>query len=100
MTARTVGVSKIEPFQSAAIRGYRDLGKPRKACKSKTKCKTANEEWHAKPNYRFRNNSVLNCEDTAVSRSSRPRFPLGGWLLNTKYRGYSSKQANLAGRNG
>eukprot|EP00965_Chrysotila_dentata_P074323 2454643-Pleurochrysis_carterae.AAC.1 len=37
----------------------------------------------------------MNCEDTIVSRSSRPRSSSGGWRLTTKYRGYSGKQANL-----
>eukprot|EP00965_Chrysotila_dentata_P175204 5783567-Pleurochrysis_carterae.AAC.1 len=88
MAARTVGVSDSEPFQSAAIR-------------ERNKCKTAKEqEWHAKPNEGFRKNSVLNCEDTAVFRSSRPRSPSGGWRLNTKYWGYSGERANLAGTNG
>eukprot|EP00965_Chrysotila_dentata_P200386 6179951-Pleurochrysis_carterae.AAC.1 len=81
MTARTARVSSSEPFQSA----------------SKTKCRSGKPEWHAKPNERFRNNSVVKCEDTAASRSSRPRSPSGGWRLNTKYRGYSGKQANLTG---
>eukprot|EP00965_Chrysotila_dentata_P126716 4190841-Pleurochrysis_carterae.AAC.1 len=85
MTARTVGVSDSELFQSAAMQG------------SETKCKTAKQEWHAKPNERFRNKNVVNCEDTAVSRSSRPRSPSGGWRLITKYRGYSGEQANLTG---
>eukprot|EP00965_Chrysotila_dentata_P055394 1838106-Pleurochrysis_carterae.AAC.3 len=62
---------------------------------SETKCKTAKQESHAKPNERFRNNSVVNCEDTAVLRSSRP--PSGGWRLDTKYRGYSGEQADLTG---
>eukprot|EP00965_Chrysotila_dentata_P011702 383809-Pleurochrysis_carterae.AAC.1 len=95
MTTRTVGVSDSEPFQSAAIRDIGDIEKPLNPYKSKTKCKTAKQEWHAKPNERFRNNSVLNCEDTPVSRSSRPRSPSGGWRLNTMYRGYSGKQASL-----
>eukprot|EP00965_Chrysotila_dentata_P207518 6184168-Pleurochrysis_carterae.AAC.1 len=43
------------------------------------------------------NNSVVNCEGTAVSCSSQPRPPLGGWRLDTKYRGYSCEQANLTG---
>eukprot|EP00965_Chrysotila_dentata_P071987 2378307-Pleurochrysis_carterae.AAC.2 len=46
---------------------------------------------------RCRNNRVLNCEDTAVSRRSRPRSPSGGWRLSTKYRGYSGEQANQLG---
>eukprot|EP00965_Chrysotila_dentata_P187438 6172131-Pleurochrysis_carterae.AAC.1 len=86
MTARTVRVSDSEPLQSAAMRG-------------ETKCTTAKQECHAKPNERFRNDSVLKCEDTAVSRSSRPLSPSGGWRQNSKYRGYSGKQANLTGTN-
>eukprot|EP00965_Chrysotila_dentata_P229728 6197351-Pleurochrysis_carterae.AAC.2 len=78
MTARTVRVSDSEAFQSAALRGRK-------------------QEWDAQPNERFRNNSFVNCEDTTVSRSSRPSSPSGGWRLNTQYRGYSGKQANLAG---
>eukprot|EP00965_Chrysotila_dentata_P214018 6187984-Pleurochrysis_carterae.AAC.1 len=39
-------------------------------------------------------------EDTAVSRSSRPRSRPGGWRLNAKCRGYSGRQANLTGTNG
>eukprot|EP00965_Chrysotila_dentata_P040500 1343348-Pleurochrysis_carterae.AAC.1 len=46
MTARTVGVSDSEPFQSAAIQGYR--GSRKNLNKSETKCKTAKQEWHAK----------------------------------------------------
>eukprot|EP00965_Chrysotila_dentata_P249294 6208830-Pleurochrysis_carterae.AAC.2 len=49
-------------------------------------------------NKRFRNNSVVNwCEDTAVSHSSRPLAPSGGWRLNTEYWGYSGEQANPRG---
>eukprot|EP00965_Chrysotila_dentata_P009046 294090-Pleurochrysis_carterae.AAC.1 len=44
--------------------------------------------------------SVVNCQDTTVSRSSRPRSPSGGWRLNTKYRDFSVEQANLTGTNG
>eukprot|EP00965_Chrysotila_dentata_P210474 6185901-Pleurochrysis_carterae.AAC.2 len=50
---------------------------------------------YAKPNKRFRNDSVLflKCEDTAVSRSSRRRSLSGGWRLN---RGYSAfRQGNI-----
>eukprot|EP00965_Chrysotila_dentata_P262064 6214460-Pleurochrysis_carterae.AAC.1 len=101
MTARTVGISDSEPFQSATMQGYRgSWKKPLKPYKNEAKCKTAKQEWHAKPDERFINNSVLNCEDTAVSRSSRPRFSSGGWRLNTKYRGYSGEKANLMGTDG
>eukprot|EP00965_Chrysotila_dentata_P020201 668460-Pleurochrysis_carterae.AAC.1 len=71
MTARTVGVSNSEPFafQSAAMQGYRRSRENlQKQYKNERKCKTAKQEWHAKPNERFRNNNVVNREDTSTQR--------------------------------
>eukprot|EP00965_Chrysotila_dentata_P111772 3696048-Pleurochrysis_carterae.AAC.1 len=101
MTARTVGVSDSEPFQSAVIWGYRGSWK---TLKNHTRAKQ-NAKWRNKNCMRnltnvSKNNSVVNCEDTTVSHSSRPHSPSVGWRLNTKYRGYSGEQADLTGTNG
>eukprot|EP00965_Chrysotila_dentata_P212681 6187174-Pleurochrysis_carterae.AAC.1 len=78
MTARTVKVSGSAPLQSEAIRGCRGFSKTwKKYTSAKPNAKMRKHKWHAKPNECLRNSSVVNCEDTAVLRSSRPRSPLG-----------------------
>eukprot|EP00965_Chrysotila_dentata_P149066 4923629-Pleurochrysis_carterae.AAC.1 len=91
MTPRTVGVSDSMPFQSAAMQGrIGDLGKNLKTIQEQNKMQNGETRMDCmrKPNERFRNNSVVKCEDTTVSHSSRPRSPSGGWRLDTTYHGY------------
>eukprot|EP00965_Chrysotila_dentata_P133771 4424284-Pleurochrysis_carterae.AAC.1 len=82
MIARTIRVSGTEPFQSAAIRGYRGSQELEIAYECETKCQNAEARMACK-----------------TKPNSRPSFPSGSWRLNAKYWGYSGKQANPTGHN-
>eukprot|EP00965_Chrysotila_dentata_P236293 6201242-Pleurochrysis_carterae.AAC.3 len=77
MTARTVKVSDSEPFQSAAIRGVSgNLKHLKKHTSVKQNAKNAETRMACvmrSPTNVSEKTNVLNYEDTAILRSSRPR---------------------------
>eukprot|EP00965_Chrysotila_dentata_P211680 6186587-Pleurochrysis_carterae.AAC.7 len=77
MTARsTVRFFGAGPFSVGGHLGVSgDIKTSQKHTSAKQNAKTRKQERNAKPNKRFRNNSVVNCEYAAVLRSSRPRSP-------------------------